>query len=95
MTMIKLSPRGQGAFGCEREERTNLFALARQRAGNWPADKTIAVGDTPIDVSSAHAAGCRCVAVTTGRYREPELADADAVITNLNQLLLILVRFTN
>ena len=98
MQRLGLAPffaEGQGAFGCEREERTDLFALARERAGNWPADKTIAVGDTPLDVSSAHAAGCRCVAVTTGRYGEPELADADAVITNLNQLLLILVRFTN
>jgi phosphoglycolate phosphatase len=88
-------PEGQGAFGCEREERTELFALACERAGNWAADRTVAVGDTPLDVSSAHAAGCRCVAVTTGRYGESELADADAVITNLNQLLLILVRFTN
>jgi phosphoglycolate phosphatase len=86
---------GQGAFGCECDERTELFALARERAGNWPADRTVAVGDTPLDVSSAHAAGCRCVAVTTGPYGESELADADAVITNLNQLLLILVRFTN
>lgn len=93
--LVAFFAEGQGAFGCEREERTDLFVLARQRAGNWPADKTIAVGDTPLDVSSAHAAGCRCVAVTTGRYGEPELADADAVITNLNQLLLILVRFTN
>jgi phosphoglycolate phosphatase-like HAD superfamily hydrolase len=88
-------PVGQGAFGCEREDRTELFALARERAGNWPAERTVAVGDTPLDVSSAHAAGCRSVAVTTGRHGESELADADAVITNLNQLLLILVRFTN
>ena len=98
MQRLGLAPffaEGQGAFGCEREERTALFALARERAGNWPAENTIAVGDTPLDVSSAHAAGCRCVAVTTGRYGQSELADADAVITNLNQLLLILVRFTN
>lgn len=77
---------GQGAFGCEREQRTELFALARERAGGWPAERTIAVGDTPLDISSAHQAGCRCVAVTTGRYAQHELADADAVISDLTQL---------
>jgi phosphoglycolate phosphatase len=76
-------PPGQGAFGCERENRVELFALARERAGSWPAEQTVAVGDTPLDVSSAHAAGCRCVAVTTGRYTGEELAAADAVIADL------------
>ena len=58
-----------GAFGCEHEERTELFALARARAGEWPAERTMAVGDTPLDVASAQAAGCRCVAVTTRTLR--------------------------
>jgi phosphoglycolate phosphatase-like HAD superfamily hydrolase len=79
-------PPGQGAFGCEREQRTELFALARERAGDWPAERTVAVGDTPIDVSSAHAAGCHCVAVTTGAYARHQLASADVVITDLVQL---------
>jgi phosphoglycolate phosphatase-like HAD superfamily hydrolase len=77
---------GQGAFGCEREQRTELFALARERAGDWPAERTVAVGDTPIDVSSAHAAGCHCVAVTTGAYARHQLASADVVIAELTQL---------
>jgi phosphoglycolate phosphatase len=77
---------GEGAFGCEREQRTELFALARERSGNWPADRTVAVGDTPVDVSSAHDAGCRCVAVTTGRYAAHQLAAADVVIPDLSQL---------
>src|SRR5213078_1263765 len=68
-------PPGQGAFGCEREQRTELFALARARAGDWPAEQTIAVGDTPLDVSSAHAAGCRSIAVTTGQYSRHQLAN--------------------
>ena len=55
----ELFPRGQGAFGCERERRVELFELARKRAGDWPAERTVGVGDTPLDVSSAHAAGCR------------------------------------
>jgi phosphoglycolate phosphatase-like HAD superfamily hydrolase len=79
-------PPGQGAFGCEREERVDLFALARERAGDWPAERTVGVGDTPLDVSSAHDAGCRSIAVTTGRYGPEELQDADVVIATLHDL---------
>jgi phosphoglycolate phosphatase-like HAD superfamily hydrolase len=77
---------GQGAFGCEREDRVALFPLARERAGDWPAGRTVAVGDTPVDISTSHAAGCRCIGVTTGRYGGDELADADAVIAELTEL---------
>jgi phosphoglycolate phosphatase len=79
-------PPGQGAFGCEREQRVELFALARERAGDWPADRTVAVGDTPLDVASAHAAGCRCIAVATGSYGRSELAAADVVLPDLTTL---------
>jgi phosphoglycolate phosphatase-like HAD superfamily hydrolase len=79
-------PTGHGAFGCEREQRTELFALARERGGDWPAERTVGVGDTPLDVSSAHEAGCRSVAVTTGRYDRAELESADAVIATLHDL---------
>jgi phosphoglycolate phosphatase len=79
-------PPRQGAFGCEREERAELFALARERADEWPAERTVAVGDTPLDVSSAHAAGCRCIGVTTGRYGRAQLNEADAVIATLHDL---------
>jgi phosphoglycolate phosphatase-like HAD superfamily hydrolase len=82
----ELFPRGQGAFGCERENRSELFALARERAGNWPAERTVAVGDTPLDVSSAHTAGCRCIGVTTGSYGREQLEDADIVIADLGEL---------
>jgi phosphoglycolate phosphatase-like HAD superfamily hydrolase len=78
-----LFPPGQGAFGCERESRIELFALARARAGDWPADRTVAVGDTPLDVSSAHDAGCLCIGVATGRYDESDLGHANAVIADL------------
>jgi phosphoglycolate phosphatase-like HAD superfamily hydrolase len=84
--LAELFPRGQGAFGCERENRVDLFDLARERAGNWPSERTVAVGDTPLDVASAHAAGCRCIGVTTGNYGRDELADADAVIADLGEL---------
>jgi phosphoglycolate phosphatase-like HAD superfamily hydrolase len=79
-------PAGQGAFGCEQEDRVKLFALARERAGGWPAERTVEVGDTPLDVSSSRDAGCRCVAITTGRYNREELSGADIVIDNLTEL---------
>lgn len=79
-------PPGQGAFGCERDQRSELFALARARAGDWPADRTVAVGDTPVDISSAHDAGCHCIAVTTGQYARHQLASADVVISELPEL---------
>jgi len=84
--LAELFPEGQGAFGCEREDRVGLFELARSRAGGWPAERTVAVGDTPLDVSSAHEAGARCVAVTTGAYDGQQLGKADIVIGALSEL---------
>jgi phosphoglycolate phosphatase len=87
-------PIGQGAFGCERENRVELFELARSRAGDWPATRTVAVGDTPLDVETAHSAGCRCVAVTTGAYDAAELAAADVVIPDLGELQVALAELS-
>jgi phosphoglycolate phosphatase-like HAD superfamily hydrolase len=90
----ELFPRGQGAFGCERENRVDLFELARKRAGDWPANRTVGIGDTPLDVSSAHTAGCRSIAVTTGNYGSDELGGADVVIAGLDELDGALARLT-
>ena len=81
-----LFQRGQGAFGCEREDRVALFALARGRADDWPAERTVAVGDTPLDVRTAHEAGGLCVALTTGAFDREQLAEADRVIASLEEL---------
>ena len=59
-------PAGQGAYGCEAESRTELIALARARAGDWPAERTVEVGDTAVDVSSAREAGIRSLRVGPG-----------------------------
>ena len=56
-------PRGQGAFGCESESRAELIDLARARAGGWPTDATVEIGDTERDEASAHAAGIRSILV--------------------------------
>jgi phosphoglycolate phosphatase len=79
-------PRSQGAFGCDAEERAHLIALARERAGGWPAEETVAVGDTPLDVAGAHAAGIRVVAVESHRFGAEALAGADARISSLSSL---------
>jgi phosphoglycolate phosphatase-like HAD superfamily hydrolase len=84
--LARFFPAGQGAFGCEAEERRRLIELARERAGGWPADETVAVGDTPLDVAGAHAAGIRVVAVTSHRFDAAALAGADARISALASL---------
>ena len=73
-------PPGQGAFGCEAESRAELIAIARRRAGDWPAERTVAVGDTPTDVSGARAAGIHVIGFGQG------LDDADAVIERMSEL---------
>src|SRR5262245_8512816 len=83
--LAELFPPGQGAFGCEAESRTELIAIARRKAGDWPAERTVAVGDTPADVSGAHSAGIRVVGLAS--HLKPEaLADADAVIEQMSDL---------
>ena len=79
-------PQGQGAFGCEREERVELIELVLHRAGDWPPAGAVAVGETPRDVHSAHHVGLHCVAVTTGAYGRDELSDANQVIESLADL---------
>ena len=93
LDLADVFPEGQGAFGCEREDRVQLFDLARERAGGWPAARTVAVGDTPLDIASAHRAGARCIALTTGAYGVEALADADLVIGALRELPAALATF--
>jgi len=73
-------PSGQGAFGCEAEERAELIAIARRKAGDWPAEDTVAVGDTPADIRGARAAGIKVVGFGA------TLEGADAVIERMNEL---------
>jgi phosphoglycolate phosphatase-like HAD superfamily hydrolase len=63
-----------GAYGSDpHEERSDLVAVARERAAAKHGEPTAAVlvGDTPLDVRAAHEAGARAVAVATG-FAEPE-----------------------
>jgi phosphoglycolate phosphatase len=61
--LVRFFPGGQGAFGCESESREELIALARHRAGDWPASSTVEIGDTPRDASTSQAAGIRSIIV--------------------------------
>src|SRR3954451_22951399 len=86
---------GQGGFGSDADDRTELPAIARRRAGRngapYPRGQTVVVGDTPNDIACARADGVRCVAVATGPYAAAELARADAVVAGLGDLERVLL----
>jgi phosphoglycolate phosphatase-like HAD superfamily hydrolase len=82
-------PSGQGGFGSDHEQRTELPRIARRRAGDgepWPRERTIVIGDTPRDIACARADRVRVVAVATGPYRADELRGADAVARDAREL---------
>jgi phosphoglycolate phosphatase len=72
--LARFFPAGQGAFGCESESRSELIALARVRAGDWPREATVEVGDTEFDRSSAREAGVRSLLVGGRTSLEDALA---------------------
>jgi phosphoglycolate phosphatase len=86
MGLARFFAENEGAFGCEHERRVALIELALTRAGEWPADRAVAVGDTPRDIHTAHEAGARCIAVATGAFDKNHLAEADRVIDELPEL---------
>ncbi len=61
-----------------------LFLTAAARLGLAPA-RCIVIEDAPDGVAAAHAAGCRCVAVTNSTTPE-KLAEADRVIQSLEEV---------
>jgi phosphoglycolate phosphatase len=83
-------PQGQGGFGSDAEAREALPPIARERAGGWPRERTIVIGDTPRDIACARADGLRVLAVATGPYPVEALADADAVVDSAEALLPVL-----
>ena len=67
-----------GGYGSDHVTRSELVGVARRKAlalrgvDVAPA-ATVIVGDTPLDIDAAHAAGARAVAVATGPYSLEEL----------------------
>jgi phosphoglycolate phosphatase len=84
---------GQGGFGSDHASRAELPPIARARAGDWPRDRTVVIGDTPRDIACARADDVWVVAVATGPFAVEALADADAVIDDAHALLPVLVDY--
>ena len=76
---------GQGAFGSDAEDRRELVPLARRRAGGWPSDRTVVIGDAPGDVECALADDAIPVALL-GHFGRRELAGAHVFVDNLADL---------
>jgi phosphoglycolate phosphatase-like HAD superfamily hydrolase len=88
--LAEFFPPGQGAFGCDAEDRAELIGIARERAGDWPRKQTVAVGDTEADVAGARAAGIHVI----GFGDDPALAEADAAIQSMAELPAALERLS-
>ena len=80
-----------GAFGDAAPDRNGLLpkAVARIAACGGPsirAADAILIGDTPLDVACAAAAGARSLAVATGNYSVDDLraSGADVVMQDLS-----------
>jgi phosphoglycolate phosphatase-like HAD superfamily hydrolase len=82
-------PPGQGAFGCEAEDRAELIAIARRKAGDWPRERTVAVGDTSADVAGARSAGIHVIGFGLA------VEGADAVVERLAELPAALQRLSS
>jgi hypothetical protein len=82
-----------GAYGDDHEIRTELVHLARRRAAgvyggsghDFAGEATVVIGDTPLDIEAALAAGARAVGVATGPFSAADLhaAGAHAVLSDL------------
>jgi phosphoglycolate phosphatase-like HAD superfamily hydrolase len=72
-----------GGFGDGRTVRAELVAegissLAAAAGLDPDAEATLVIGDTPLDVEAAHAAGARALGVATGRSTVEQLLAAGA-----------------
>jgi len=79
-----------GGYGSDAEHRPEVIRIALERGarrlGASPPDCTaVVIGDTPKDISAAHEAGCRCLAVATGPWTREDLlrAGADCAVEDL------------
>jgi phosphoglycolate phosphatase len=82
-----------GAYGSDHADRNELVPLAlrrveRLRRRRFDPSQVWVVGDTPLDLGCAQAAGARCLLVGTGRFGFVELAplEADAVLPDLGDM---------
>jgi phosphoglycolate phosphatase len=83
-----------GAYAGAGLERADIVRQAVARAEamvgrDVPNTEIFVIGDTPLDIEAAHAAGCTAVAVATGHYDAAALreAGADHVLETLEEEL--------
>jgi len=83
-----------GAYAAAGGERADIVREAVQRGESMlgrdvPNTEIFVIGDTPLDVDAAHAAGCTAIAVATGHYDVDALreAGADHVLATLEEEL--------
>lgn len=72
-----------GGYGSDSSDRGKLTNVALQRATivfgeEVEPEQAFAVGDTPLDVTGAHAAGIECVGVGSHHYDADQLREAGA-----------------
>ena len=86
------APFPAGGFGCDRESRNHLPAVAVGRAERvwgvrFPPESVVVVGDTPLDVECGRHFGALTFAVATGHFGAAELkaAGADHVARDLTR----------
>ena len=74
-----------GGFGDDSPVRADVVRAAMLAHARREHAKFVVIGDTPHDITAAHAAGARAVAVATGTFTSEELrvAGADVVFSNL------------
>jgi phosphoglycolate phosphatase len=80
-----------GAYGSDSDDRPALTKIAIDRGGHLydglTPGQVYVVGDTPLDISAAKAAGAVSVGVATGKYSVDELkaAGGDHVLGSLEE----------
>ena len=83
-----------GAYASAGVDRAGIVRRAVERGEamfgrDVPNTQIYVVGDTPLDISAAHAVGCTAIAVATGRYDSAALreAGADSVVETMEEPL--------
>ena len=83
-----------GAYATAGVDRTGIVRRAVERGEallgrDLPNEDVFVIGDTPLDIEAAHAAGCSAIAVATGHYDMAALraAGADHVLETLEEQL--------
>ncbi|HEX3561843.1 MAG TPA: HAD family hydrolase, partial [Solirubrobacterales bacterium] len=72
-----------GGYGSDSTDRGELTKIALKRATlvygeELEPEQAFSVGDTPLDVTGAHAAGIECVGVGSHHYNADQLREAGA-----------------